>query len=136
MTGARVYIIGAGFAGRAIAREIKAKGVFGSVVAFLDDDGEKIGTRIEGIPVLGPIEDVVDLLARLPADEAIIAIPSASGEKLRDLYFLLKKAGFNRIRIVPGIAQIVEGDAHLIQARGDRPTGSTWPRAHRDRPQG
>lgn len=114
---ARIYIIGAGFAGRAIAREIEAKGVFGSVVAFLDDDPAKIGSRIEGVPVLGPIRDVVNLLVRQPADEAIIAIPSASTEALRELYFLLKRAGFERIRIVPGIAQIVEGDAHLIQAR-------------------
>lgn len=114
---ARIYILGAGFAGRAIAREIRAKGVFGSVVAFLDDDPVKIGNRIEGIPVLGPIKDVVNLLSRHPADEAIIAMPSASSEKLRELYFLLKKAGFQRIRIVPGIAQIVEGEAHLVQAR-------------------
>ncbi len=114
---ARIYILGAGFAGRAIAREIKAKGVFGSVVAFLDDDPRKIGSRIEDIPVLGPIRDVVNLLSRLPADEAIIAIPSATSEELRELYFLLKRAGFQRIRIVPGIVQIIEGDAHLIQAR-------------------
>ena len=114
---ARIYIIGAGFAGRAIAREIAAKAVFGSVVAFLDDDPAKIGGKIEGVPVLGPIRDVVNLLRRTPADEAIIAIPSATREFLRELYSLLKRAGFIRIRIVPGIAQIVEGDAHLIQAR-------------------
>ncbi len=115
--GGRVYIIGAGFAGRAIAREIKEKAVFGNVVAFLDDDPAKIGTRIDGITVLGPIRDVVNLLRRTPADEAVIAIPSATREALRELYFLLKRAGFSRIRIVPGIAQIIEGDAHLIQAR-------------------
>jgi FlaA1/EpsC-like NDP-sugar epimerase len=115
--GGRIYVIGAGFAGRAIAREIKEKAVFGTVVAFLDDDAAKIGARVEGIPVLGPIRDVVNLLRRTPADEAIIAIPSANKEFLRDLYFLLKDAGFGQIRIVPGIAQIVEGDAHLIQAR-------------------
>ncbi len=114
---ARIYIIGAGFAGRAIAREIKEKAVFGTVVAFLDDDAAKIGEKIDGITVLGPIKEVVSLLRRTPADEAIIAIPSAGREALRELYFLLKRAGFVRIRIVPGIAQIVEGDAHLIQAR-------------------
>ena len=114
---ARIYIIGAGFAGRAIAREIAQKGVFGSVVAFLDDDPAKIGGKFEGITILGPIRDVVNLLVRHPADEAIIAIPSASREFVRELYYLLKRAGFARIRIVPGIAQIVEGDAHLIQAR-------------------
>lgn len=114
---ARVYIIGAGFAGRAIAREILAKGVIGQVVAFLDDNPAKIGGRIEGVPVLGPISDVVSLLSRMPADEAIIAMPSAPRERLRELYFLLKRAGFARIRIVPGVAQILEGDAHLVQAR-------------------
>ncbi|MBN2873641.1 MAG: polysaccharide biosynthesis protein [Spirochaetales bacterium] len=113
----RIYIIGAGFAGRTIAREITEKAVLGTIVAFLDDDGAKVGHRIDGIPVLGPIRDVVKLLARTPADEAIIAMPSASRDFLRELYFLLKDAGFSRIRIVPDIAQIVEGDAHLVQAR-------------------
>lgn len=114
---ARIYVIGAGFAGRSIASEIKAKGIFGEVVAFLDDDPAKVGRHLDGIPVLGPIKDVASLLRMNPADEAIIAIPSASREYLRELYAVLKKAGFQRIRILPGISQILEGDAHLIQAR-------------------
>ncbi|HPE88748.1 MAG: polysaccharide biosynthesis protein [Spirochaetaceae bacterium] len=113
----RIYIVGAGFAGRAIAREIRAKAVLGTIVAFLDDDEGKLGKRIDGVPVLGPIRDVVRLLAREPADEAIIAMPSAPRELLRELYFTLKRAGFARIRILPDVAQIVEGDAHLVQAR-------------------
>ena len=52
-----------------------------------------------------------------PADEAIIAIPNASREYLKELYIILKKAGFQQIRILPGISQIIEGDAHLIQTR-------------------
>jgi len=52
-----------------------------------------------------------------PADEAIIAIPNASREYLKELYAILKKAGFQQIRILPGISQIIEGDAHLIQTR-------------------
>jgi FlaA1/EpsC-like NDP-sugar epimerase len=113
----RIYIIGAGFTGTAIASEIRAKGIFGKVVAFLDDDAGKIGSQIEGIPVLGPIREVVSLLRQTPADEALIAMPGASREKLKDLFQLLKKAEFAKIRILPGISQIVEGAAHLIQAR-------------------
>ncbi len=113
----RIYIIGAGFAGQAIAREIKSKGMLGEVVAFLDDDPEKIGQKIDEIPILGPIRAVVSLLKQTPADEAIIAIPSATREQLKDLYMLLKKAEFSKIRILPGISQIVEGTAHLILAR-------------------
>jgi FlaA1/EpsC-like NDP-sugar epimerase len=55
------------------------------------------------------------------ADEAVIAIPSASREYLGELYGILKKAGFEKIRILPGISQIIEGDAHLIQTRSIDP---------------
>jgi FlaA1/EpsC-like NDP-sugar epimerase len=117
----RLYIIGAGFAGRTLADEITKKAVFGEVVAFLDDDAEKIGRRIGEIPVLGPIKDVAILLRMNPADEAIIAIPNAAREYLKELYAILKKAGFQQIRILPGISQIIEGDAHLIQTRSIDP---------------
>ncbi|MDR0450018.1 MAG: polysaccharide biosynthesis protein, partial [Treponema sp.] len=118
---ARLYIIGAGFAGQTLANEIRAKAVFGEVVAFLDDDPEKIGRRIDGVPVLGPIRDVARLLRMKAADEAVIAIPGAGREYLKDIYGILKKAGFEKIRILPGISQIIEGDAHLIQTRNIDP---------------
>jgi FlaA1/EpsC-like NDP-sugar epimerase len=94
-----------------------SKKVFGEVVAFLDDDPEKIGRRLEGIPVLGPIRDVAFLLRMNPADEAVIAIPGAGREYLKEIYTILKKANFQKIRILPEISQIIEGDAHLIQTR-------------------
>jgi FlaA1/EpsC-like NDP-sugar epimerase len=117
----RLYVIGAGFAGQTLALEIRAKKIFGEVVAFLDDDPEKIGKKIEGMPVLGPIGDVAELLRMNPADEAIIAMPSVTREYLTELYLILKKAGFERIQILPGISQIIEGEAHLIQTRSIDP---------------
>jgi len=117
----RLYIIGAGFAGLTLANEIKSKGIFGEVVAFLDDDPDKIGRRMDNIPVLGPIRDVARLLRLHTGDEAIIAIPSAGREYLEGLYKILKTAGFERIRILPGISQIIDGEAHLIQTRSIDP---------------
>jgi FlaA1/EpsC-like NDP-sugar epimerase len=112
-----IYIIGAGFTGVTIAAEIRAKKIFGRVVAFLDDDTTKIGTRIDGVPVLGPIEAVASIMKTAPADEAIIAIPSASRGELARIYGILKRAKFAKIRIVPQVSQIVDGEVHLIQAR-------------------
>ncbi|MGO9412947.1 MAG: polysaccharide biosynthesis protein [Spirochaetia bacterium] len=112
-----IYIIGAGLTGTTLAAEIRAKRIFGHVVAFLDDDPAKIGRRVDEIPILGPIEAVARILKTTPADEAIIAIPSATREQLARIYAILKKAKFARIRIVPQIAQILDGEAHLIQAR-------------------
>ena len=114
---ARTYILGAGLAGRSIAEEMRRKRNPGAVAAFLDDDAAKIGTKIDGAPVLGPILDVVELLNKAPQDEALIAIPEAPREHLKQWYDLLKQAGFARIRILPSLSQIIDGEAHLIQAR-------------------
>ena len=113
----RVYIVGAGFAGTALAREIREKRVFGTLMAFLDDDPAKIGSQLEGVPVLGPITDVAKLLRIESADTAIIAIPSADRASIQRVFNTLRSAGFKNIRILPGIAQIIEGQAHLIQTR-------------------
>jgi FlaA1/EpsC-like NDP-sugar epimerase len=67
--------------------------------------------------VLGPIEAAAQALRTTPADEAIIAIPSATHEQLARIYAILRRAKFARIRIVPRISQILDGEAHLIQAR-------------------
>ena len=113
----KLYIIGAGSAGRMLAAEIKAKGIFKPPAAFLDDDSEKIGKEIEGLPVLGPVESVLKALGVSPADEALIAIPGAAPEKLKGIYGALRECGFSKISVLPNVSQIIEGDAHLVQTR-------------------
>ena len=113
----RIYIIGAGFAGQTIADDIKRKKIFGKVNAFLDDDKSLIGTTIDGVPVLGPISNVASVLGNSAADEAIIAIPSAPTERIREIYETLSHNGFSHIKILPGISQVIEGSAHLVQTR-------------------
>ncbi|MDR0551780.1 MAG: polysaccharide biosynthesis protein [Spirochaetaceae bacterium] len=117
----RLHIIGAGNAGRSLACEVKEKPVLGEVAAFLDDDPSLIGKEIEGIPVLGPVRHVAKLLRRKAGDEAVIAMPQADVEYIKELYGILKAAGFERIRILPGISQIIDGDVHLIQTRSVDP---------------
>lgn len=113
----RIYIIGAGFAGQTIADDIKRKKIFGKVNAFLDDDKKLIGTTIDNIPVLGPISSVASILSNSDVDEAIIAIPSAPIERIREIYEILTKNGFLHIKILPGISQVIEGNGHLVQTR-------------------
>ncbi len=117
----RIYIIGAGFTGTSIASQIKKKNIFGRVVAFIDDDSEKIGKRILDVPILGPLEAVAEIIKTTPADEAIIAIPSATNTQLKRIYDILKKAQFSKIRIVPKLSEIIDGGVHLIQTREINP---------------
>lgn len=113
----KLYIIGAGFAGQTIADDIKRKKIFGTVAAFLDDDKELIGTTIDGISVFGPIENIASILRFKKQDEAIIAMPSVSTERIRKIYEVIKNAGVPKIKILPGISQVVSGNAHLVQTR-------------------
>jgi len=113
----RLYIIGAGFAGQMIANDIKRKKIFGRVAAFLDDDQNLIGKQIDGIPVLGPIDNMASLLRCSRDDTAIIAIPAAPVERLKKIYETLTLNGFGNIKILPAVSQIVDGTAHLVQAR-------------------
>ena len=113
----KIYIIGAGFAGQMIADEISRKKIFGKVVAFLDDDASLIGTEIDGVPVLGPIDVVAPIISRNARDEAIIAMPSASNERIKAVYDILTSNGFQQIKILPAISQIIDGNAHFVQTR-------------------
>jgi FlaA1/EpsC-like NDP-sugar epimerase len=117
VTKTNIYIIGAGFAGQMLAEEIARKKIFGAVAAFLDDDEKLNGTYIDGIPVLVPVEKMIPLLRRSERDEAIIAMPSSPQTRIRSIYLALNANGFTRIRILPAISQVVDGAAHLVQAR-------------------
>ncbi len=110
-----LVIIGAGFAGLSLAREIHRKNLGMNVQAFVDDDPGKINTTLEGIPVLGPIKDIKKL--GLKAETAIIAIPSATKGQLQEIYQDLLDAQILKVKILPAVSQIVEGEAHLVLTR-------------------
>ncbi len=80
--GRRVLIVGAGSLGEAAARLVRdgAEGGW-AVVGFLDDSRDKIGRRLHGIPVLGPIEDVDRVLGRSPVQALILAGVSLTSEE-------------------------------------------------------
>lgn len=113
----RIYIVGAGQFGRAIAKEIGENHTKARVIAFLDDDRDLIGTLVDGIPVLGPIETCVELLDHGHNSEALITLPSAARKKLRNVYEALQRAGFSKIRILPSVSQIITADPHVVLAR-------------------
>src|ERR1019366_6228212 len=74
-TGLRTIIIGAGEAGRVLARDLKRAPEYGLLpIGFLDDDPTKKGAA--GLPVLGTTSDLVTVAATHGADVAIVGIPS------------------------------------------------------------
>ncbi|HSG25342.1 MAG TPA: hypothetical protein VLA32_04430, partial [Anaerolineales bacterium] len=82
----QVLVVGAGDAGSLVVRELfKNPQLNLSPAAFLDDDPEKQGVTIHGVPVIGRLDDLAAQLDALPVSEVIIAIPSAPGRVVRQV---------------------------------------------------
>jgi FlaA1/EpsC-like NDP-sugar epimerase len=70
----RTLVIGAGVAGRALARDLAAAPEFGlEPIGFLDDDPTKPGS--EDIPVLGTLDDLTEIARANAIDVVVLAIP-------------------------------------------------------------
>jgi len=113
----RVLIIGAGDAGETLARELEHRPQLGmKVVGFVDDQRAKWGSQIRGIKVYGPISDIASLADGLGATDALIAIPSASGKRIREIIHHLAAAEL-KFKTMPGIDHLVSGKVHVTQLR-------------------
>ncbi|MBU1093034.1 MAG: polysaccharide biosynthesis protein [Firmicutes bacterium] len=95
--GRRTLIVGAGSAGELVVKEIyKNKDLNNIPVAFLDDDDKKIGSRLSGIKIVGPISEINHFIDELKIEEVIIAIAEYS---VKDLQVLISKVSEKSIRI-------------------------------------
>jgi FlaA1/EpsC-like NDP-sugar epimerase len=105
----RVLIVGAGSAGRMIAREIRENVALGMIeVGFIDDDPRKVGTRIEGLRVLGNHDRIEEICRNYEVDEIIIAIPSALPSHIRHIVEHCRGVSA-RFRILPGVGELIGG---------------------------
>ena len=105
----RLIIIGAGDGGEKIYREIHNNDRLQyTVIGFLDDNLAKVGKTIHGIPVLGRIKDIKKIAKKANADEALIAIPSATSEQMREILTHCRKSGI-KFKTIPGIGELING---------------------------
>ncbi|MDX2060523.1 MAG: nucleoside-diphosphate sugar epimerase/dehydratase [Gemmatimonadales bacterium] len=115
--GKRILIAGAGSAGVLIARELTANSELGlTPVGFVDDDQAKHGQELFGLPVLGPIDRLIDFRERFRVDELIIAMPSAAGSVVREVMRQAQEAGL-AARTIPGMFEILSGRVGLSSLR-------------------
>jgi len=106
----KVLIIGAGDAGVLALRELKKRDFHeGMPVGFADDSRNKINLHVQGFPVLGSREDIPEIVERYQVDEIIIAIPSASGDAIREIVEICKETKVSSLKILPGVHDILSG---------------------------
>ena len=103
--GSRVMIIGAGNAGQQILRSIEKDFKHtDKIVCLIDDDSNKQGRYIEGIPVVGGRNDILYNVEKYKVNKILIAIPSASKEEIRDIINICNETSCE-LKNLPGIFQ-------------------------------
>lgn len=117
VSSACIMIIGAGDAGRVMLNEITASQyIQGKVVCFIDDDPDKIGKRLNGVPILGGREKIVQVAKEYDITEIIVAIPSISSKERSLILKICQETNCN-VRILPGVYQLINGEVSISKLR-------------------
>ena len=113
----RLAIVGAGSTGASLAAELLARPQLGLKPAvFLDDDPEKIGRDVHGIPILGKPDRIAEAAERFGATRVAIAIPSLNARRIRDILGAAGEAGLETV-IVPGFHELSTGQVRVEEMR-------------------
>jgi FlaA1/EpsC-like NDP-sugar epimerase len=109
-----VLVYGAGEAGAQTSQGLATVLEY-NVCGFLDDDTAKHGRRLNGIEIFPPSQ-VQSLVTRFEITDILIALPSASVDRRRQVVDSLVNLGV-RVRTIPGIIDIASGAAHTAELR-------------------
>lgn len=116
-TPANVVIVGAGYTGALLVREIR-NNIYVNLnpVLFIDDDVSKHGMQIHGIPVVGDCHQLPQILQEQSIDRVIIAMPTASGKIIREIVQVCRHAGV-AAQTMPGIHELLDGSVSFSHLR-------------------
>ncbi len=103
----RVFIVGAGKAGELISSEIqKIENSAFEVIGFVDDDKSKIGGKLNGHSIYGPIGSLSELVREHGIEELIIAMPSERGVLIRKIIELTYGQKLT-YKIIPRLSEVL-----------------------------
>ncbi|MFQ7414403.1 MAG: polysaccharide biosynthesis protein [Blautia hansenii] len=113
----RVMIIGAGDAGRVIIKEIlDSRFLTMKVCCVIDDDCNKTGRYISGIPIVGDRFAILKNVEKYKIDKIILAMPSASKEERKEILEICKMAKCE-LKTLPGMYQLIDGELNIGKLR-------------------
>jgi FlaA1/EpsC-like NDP-sugar epimerase len=110
----RVAIYGAGEAGARLSAALLGGSDF-RPVAFVDDRKTLRGSHINGVGVYSP-EDLPKLIVTRKIDRVLLAMPSASRRRRREVLSALEPLGVH-VQSLPDLADIISGRARIDELR-------------------
>ena len=109
-------VIGAGEAGTMLIKDIRYNMKNNNhVICIIDDDNNKRKKYLLGIPIVGGTDDIIGVVNKYDIKEIIIAIPSASPEKIKNIIDICRQTEC-KIKLLPRI-QDVDYDAKYSKLR-------------------
>jgi len=111
----RVIVLGAGTAGANLLKSLGRSPEW-TFIGLLDDDPARQGRDIDGVKVLGALETLSEVAARLEVEQAIIAMPGATHSARRRALELCSRARI-RAMTVPSYEDLMSGRVTYSQIR-------------------
>ncbi|TCV84282.1 polysaccharide biosynthesis protein [Sulfurirhabdus autotrophica] len=115
LQGLPVLILGAGDAAANLIKALERSNEW-RVVGVLDDNIHKHGRLVQGVPILGRLDELPLFATKLSVGQAIIAMPSASHAIRRRVVGLCTDAGI-RVLTVPSFEDLMSGKVAVSQIR-------------------
>ncbi len=113
----RALIVGGGNAGTMLIREIQTTDKIDYLpICVVDDDPAKLNKNVYGVKILGGTEDIPKLVAQYAIDEILIAMPAAPKAQIKRVFEICETTK-KKVKTLPGIYQIVSGDASVTALR-------------------
>ena len=114
----RAIVLGAGEAARLLLAGLHQQGWV--VLGLLDDDPSKLGARINGVPVRGPLQALADKAVHAGATHVVVAMPAATPAQRRRAFELAAATGLP-VLTVPSADELRTGQSRVERLRDIEP---------------
>ena len=109
----RIMIIGGGEAGQILIKElINCSRFHTKVCCVIDDNPNKRGRVLEGIPIVGDRNDILEMVEKYEVNHIIYAIPTSSAKTRKEILNICKETKC-RLQTVPGVYQLLNGEVSV-----------------------
>ncbi|MDQ3507001.1 MAG: polysaccharide biosynthesis protein [Actinomycetota bacterium] len=110
----RTAIVGTGEQGVALAGHIwRTAAMEMQIVGFVAEDSEDVGKHIEGVSVVGTVDDIEKAISENGVDQVIIATPQASREQIDRIWRTCVRAKAE-VKVMPDLGELLtEGTIRL-----------------------
>ncbi len=113
----RVMVIGGGQAGQVLIKEMNRSSHLNTkVCCIIDDNPNKKGRVLEGVPIVGNRYDIVDKVKEYKITRIVYAIPATTGANRKAILNLCKDTGC-KMQTVPGVYQLLNEEVSVTKLR-------------------